>query len=504
MANAVIARWHGDNYQARIFWENAFNLLDKTSGVVEVAFEGDGPKAFDDVVVKYDPPVVRSGPYRVPAEYHQVKWHVAVDGRFGYEDLVVPDFIGATKSSLLERLRDAHAIAQKGSKFSFITTYRIKDGDPLATLISGHDKSILIERLFDSTGDRSKMGKVRKLWREHLGLSDEELMPIISGLRIIEGHATLEDLRKRLRIQARSLGLDMGNDTESDFRYDELARQLKIRGINKLTEELFRTLCAEEGLLIAHDTSSLSPAKVAIRSFLGIAASIVGAPPENTLILTDDFRNRYIQIDKDWQADIRPKVSAFLTDMAKKYNDMQLILDAHASIAFLAGAILDLKSGIRVELMQKGQVGSEVWHASDATADGAPPLTATIQNLGSGNHYALAVNLTHKVDTQVKQYIEANSLDVGTWMVFDAPNGPGQQSVRGGQHAARLAEQISNAVREIKSSKPDSIVHIFAACPNSFLFYLGQQWRGIAPCIIYEFDFDRRETKTYQPSFIFE
>ena len=27
MADAVVARWHGDNYQARVFWENALNLL---------------------------------------------------------------------------------------------------------------------------------------------------------------------------------------------------------------------------------------------------------------------------------------------------------------------------------------------------------------------------------------------------------------------------------------------------------------------------------------------
>jgi len=47
-------------------------------------------------------------------------------------------------------------------------------------------------------------------------------------------------------------------------------------------------------------------------------------------------------------------------------------------------------------------------------------------------------------------------------------------------------------------------VHIFAACPNSVLFYLGQQHQGIAPCIVYEFDFDRRAHKTYQPSFVID
>ena len=167
MADAVTARWHGDNYQARIFWENAFNLLLPHSCVVEVAFEANGPKAFDDVVVKYDPPVVRSGPERVSAEYHQVKWHVQTGGRFGYEDFVDPDFIGAQTYSLLERLQQARKTAPASAHFAFLTTYRIKDGDPLADLISGHDKTLLVERLFDGTTDKSRMGKVRKRWREH-------------------------------------------------------------------------------------------------------------------------------------------------------------------------------------------------------------------------------------------------------------------------------------------------------------------------------------------------
>ena len=74
MTNTIVPSWHGINYQARIFCQNAMNLLDPDSHVVEVAFEADGPKAFDDVVVKYDPPVAGSGPVRVSAEYHQVKF----------------------------------------------------------------------------------------------------------------------------------------------------------------------------------------------------------------------------------------------------------------------------------------------------------------------------------------------------------------------------------------------------------------------------------------------
>ncbi len=59
MADAVIAPWHGGNYQARIFWQNALNLLSDHACVIEVTFEANGPKVFDDVVVKYDPPIPR-------------------------------------------------------------------------------------------------------------------------------------------------------------------------------------------------------------------------------------------------------------------------------------------------------------------------------------------------------------------------------------------------------------------------------------------------------------
>jgi hypothetical protein len=90
---------------------------------------------------------------------------------------------------------------------------------------------------------------------------------------------------------------------------------------------------------------------------------------------------------------------------------------------------------------------------------------------------------------------------VGRLVSFVLPGGPGQQNVAGGAHAAALAEQIANELRALKATDPDATLHIFAACPNSILFYLGQQHQGIAPCVVYEFDFDRRGSKTYQPSF---
>lgn len=230
MVDAVVPRWHGENYQARIFWENALNLLDPSTCVAEVMFEADGPKAFDDVVVKYDPPVARSNPERVPAEYHQVKWHSSFGGRFGYKDLTDPAFIGAKAHSLLERLRQACQTAPPGSCFTLITTDGIQDGDQLADLVSTVDSTLIMKRLFDEKTDSSRMGKVRKFWREHLKLStDDELRLVVSGLRIISRYYSLEELRSRVNDRAQKVGMIACGNEHSDFRYDELARQLKAQ-----------------------------------------------------------------------------------------------------------------------------------------------------------------------------------------------------------------------------------------------------------------------------------
>ena len=355
MADAVVALWHGANYQARVFWDNALNLLMPESRVVEVTFEANGPKAFDDVVVRYDPPVARSGPNRVSAEYHQIKWHVERGGRFGYEDFIEPDFIGAQSFSLLKRLQEARGTAPATAQFTFLTTYRIKDGDPLAVLISGNDRTLLVERLFDGTTDRSRMGKVRNCWREHLGLNDnEELRVVVGSLRVVDGHRSLQELREQINFKAQAVGVLACDAADSDFRYDELARQLKVRGLNGLNRKALLAICEEEGLLVERSIDPDQFLSIAIRSFLGPAADIVGAAPEDTLLLTDEFRQRYLQEGREWQRDIRPKVERFLRVAVRKRAKLRLVLDAHASIAFLAGSVLHLKSGCRDSVGPKG------------------------------------------------------------------------------------------------------------------------------------------------------
>lgn len=505
MADAVLPRWHGDNYQARVFWENALNLLDHTSCIVEVAFEADGPKAFDDVVVRYDPAVARSGPERITADYHQVKWHVETGGRFGYVDLVDPAFIGANVFSILQRLAEAREKAGRGACFSFLTTYRIRDDDPLGDLVSGVDRSLIVDKLFDGTKtDGSRMGKVRKLWREHLGLADNDaLREVLTGFRIFEGYRSLEELKEQIVLRAKTVGVVTTLPTSSDFRLDELARALKKRGLNSFTRETFRQLCEDESILAKAAVAAADPyLPVAIRSFLGPAADIVGASPDDTLMLTDSFQQRYLHDDLDWQRNIRPQVEGFLRAKVVKSRMLRLILDAHASVAFISGAVLDLKSGVSVELVQKGRVGSRVWRADDTSESGAPTFQIKEHRLGDGPEIAVAISVAQSAEVAARAYCQASLPQVGRLVVFAL--GPSQRVVSGGGHAAALAEAVANHLRSMKGIDVDVVAHIFAAAPNALVFYLGQQHQAIAPCVVYEYDFDRRGNKSYQPSMILD
>lgn len=142
---------------------------------------------------------------------------------------------------------------------------------------------------------------------------------------------------------------------------------------------------------------------------------------------------------------------------------------------------------------------TQVWRANDGSQGAA--LASTIHDLGSGTDVAVAVSITQPVEPQVRRYVDQHLPKVGRILSLAPPEGPGQRSVAGGEHAARMAEDVSNRVRAIKAETPDSVIHLFAACPNSFLFYLGQNHPALAPVIVYEFDFDREGNKTYQPSF---
>jgi hypothetical protein len=64
-----------------------------------------------------------------------------------------------------------------------------------------------------------------------------------------------------------------------------------------------------------------------------------------------------------------------LREGVPKSPRLGLILDAHASIALLVGAVLDLKSGVGIELVQKGRAGLQIGGPTMAPTPPGQPST---------------------------------------------------------------------------------------------------------------------------------
>ncbi len=499
MSSAVTARWHGDDYQARVFWEMALGLLRPNSPIKSVTFEADGPKAFDDVVVYYDPPIPRSAAVRIKADHMQVKWHVGSAGRFGFADLVDPAFIGATAVSLLQRLRDAVQKAGDGACFTFYTTDRIADGDTLGELVTNNDRTLLLDRLLDGTTDASRMGKVRALWRNHLGLaSDEDLRPILANFRIMDGSLPLDRLKGNVVVSGAAAGVTF-DETTSDFRPDQLARQLKVRKINRLDRATLLSFLHDEGIPVQSVVAGDEFHPIAIRSFISSAADILDAAADDTLLLTDQFKDRYLKPEFEWRRDVEPRIVEFLRSKVKVSPQLRLVIDGHASMAWLAGKVYDVKSSVNVELMQKGRPKPRRWRADDGAS--GQPMSVRLELIGEGEAIAVAIGVAQDVGSAVASFVKARLPEVGRILHFAPATGLGHQAVQGGGHAVALAEQIAREVRKEKSDNLRAQVHIFAACPNALLFYLGQNHQSYAPSTMYEFDFDLKGNGTYTPSF---
>lgn len=497
MANAVTARWHGDNYQARFFWIHASELRNpEASHVIEVSYEADGPKAFDDVIIRYSPSRPDSGPVRISADFFQIKYHVVREGRFGYEDLILPSFINAASVSLLERLHQAKQTAPSDAAFNFVTTDGIKDGDPLDELLSSQDGSLRLDKLAKGTQDRSRMGKVRKLWREHLKLkTDEELYEVLKNFRIHHFYYSLERLRQDVNLRFRVVGLTPCEHS-SEFRYDAAAMALKSRGIFQFSRESFNELCQAEGWVQATYQDSFR--NVALRSFSDGPVERLDATPENTLSLLQFFNGRHLLPNENWETSVRPLVEDFLSKIRSQAHHIRLFLDAHSSIAFLAGHCLGLKSGVATELIQKGMRGISVWSADDNSK--VSGIHATTEQISEAADLALVLNITRDVTESARDYLAAKVPDAGRMLIITPEEGCGQRVVTGGAHAARMAEDIADAVSKMKV-KIGARIHIFSAAPNAVHFFIGQQLEFMGSCVLYEFDFNRRIDGSYHPSF---
>lgn len=501
MANQVITRRHGDAFQARIFWLKAARLLDEERRILRVGFES-GPKGFDDVWVEYDPS--RGPPDQFGRTLHverfQCKWH-ATPGTFNHVDLTDPEYINASATSLLQRALGAHrqdTSAGLHSRLALVTNHRVDRADVLHGLMRLNSSTLNLPLLFDGR-PRTAAAKVRKLWREHLGLAnDDELRALVACLGFNQASESMDQLLERLDDVCHAYGLVRPNPAAVSTVYDSNIFDWVGQGRMEFERDSFKAKCEQEGLMAPKGRSMVA---FGVKSFEH-AFDRLEDRCTDVLNLVPAFDERQIRDASAWSDELLPELQRFLGAIPAPQGRVRLALDTHATLAFAAGSILNTKSGRLVELEQR-TLGLTVWSPDDVPVKPDWPSFSIRQAEDkTGAEIYCGVGLSRRVDDDVMVHAAAAGHRPRVAVFAELSSGPSQTSVRSGSHAAALAEKLSLELQAIRTKLKlaGARLHLFIAAPNGFSFELGRHAAVLGPLTLYEFDFGGRNGGGYSPS----
>ncbi len=497
MAKSLIAIDRGLEYQALLFWLNASRLFATHSQVGQVGYEHPTVRAFDDVVVFYSRPVLDEWGDPVNADFYQSKFHVDYQNAFTCQNLIDPAFISAETVSLLKRIHHAqvHTTHGTGARFIVTSPWPIDHDDLLGTLISTDSGQFRLDKLFAPSTRIRESRTVRDSWREHLGIaSDDELRLVLRPFRIWGGAVPLNVLRQWTNAQMGQAGFRPIEDDSRIHQYASLIQQLHAEGKTLFTRDELQSAAEHEGFWIGASATTDDSISLGIRSFIRHAEQMEDWT-ERMLCLAKYFDNRAIRDQSFWRERILPDVTTFLRDATAPGQAYHLYLDAHNSVAFAAGFVLDSRSGIQVYPMQTTLAGREVWkpdfHASSRPDDLWEITNLEAESSSAGDAVALAISVSNDIGEDVRVYVREHLRDVGRILVCKVRPAPSRTAVTGATHGFQLAQALVATLRNRTAEERLARLHVFASAPNALVFWLGQQARGFGDVVVYEFDFER-------------
>lgn len=508
MGKSLIPINYGINFQESIFWLNAARMLKPDGNIEAVTWEADGVVGFDDVVVEYKGKKLdESTGLDIHADYYQVKHHMNKGQLFSVNSFVDPTFIGATSVSLLQKLQAQYAknaTDGKNRRFILINTWGLDGSDPIGSLI-GTGGVILLDKLFDQTTDRSEMGKVRKLWRDHLGLkTDDELKELVRHLRVRTDFIDLHRIRELLNPQLELAGLIPFPEDRVQNKYFNLIPTLHGQSRNRFTPDELKVLCISEKLMIAKISEAAYG--VGIRTFMQGAEGLEKETQE-LLCLSHLYNGRKIVDHGEWSSQVFPSVESFVSALIAKQNKIVFSFDTHLTLAYAVGYCIDPKKGKTVSVLQKTKNNKIHWEpAFDQTfkEEELFEWEELIVN-PEGNEVAIALSVTHNTFPDVAAFVKDSLPQVGRIFHAKVTPGPSVQALRDGTHVLHLAQAL--ALKISNARKPEERFekqHVFMAAPNAFAFFFGQYSKVLGKIVLYELaNFPPTKAGDYQESLTF-
>jgi len=463
---ARAAALRGDDYQHIIGWYWACQAL-VDADIISVSVEDAAGGSFDDLVV-----LRRAG----RGSYEQIKSSNTDETIVDTAWLTTP--ATATGKSPLQHFHAtwaAHRHESPTPEFRFVTNRAFDPADPILKL---RDKLTgTVVRLLKAKGPRSRAGRARRQWANHLGISEDELMDFLADFQLHhEGDEA--SWTRQARDAMRAAGLR--TDDDAIVRGRDMVRDWVKTGAGPRTPAAIRRQVAEANLLARQGT-------------LVFAVHAIDRPAHNlqpsvTVDLVDlykgdtDRERRQLRNPDDWQRVVAPRLAdAVRTLEAFGVRRVHVIGAMRLPLWFATGVRLPDTRGWVVSIDQR----NIEWRSDTPPANVEAPVLGRTA-IGQGPDLAVAVGLTHDPTNDVANYLRDAAAPINELIVLSTTDGPGQNAVpdaafaNGWAHAARAS--IRNAVSQTTAPR----LHLFFAAPAGAILTLGHHWNLMPPTTVYE------------------
>jgi hypothetical protein len=463
---ARAAALRGDDYQHIIGWYWACRALNDAD-IISVSIEDAAGGAFDDLVILRNTGVdcyYQMKSSNTDETVVDAKWLTTATATNGKSPL---QHFHATWAS---RRRD-----NPRPQFQLITNRAFDPDDPILKL---HDKySNTVGRLLRLKSPGSVAGKQRKVWANHLGITEAELLDFLDEFELHhEGGETSWFRQARDAMRAAGLRGDdhavvLGRDLVRDWVKTGAGPQMR----DAIREQVAQAdLLARQGTLIfavhAVDRPAHSLQPVVTFDFVDLYEGAT------------DRERRQLRNADDWQTVVMPSLASKIRDLeAFGVRRVHITGAMRLPMWFAIGVRL---SDIRGWVVSADQRNVE-WCSS------APPAAVEARELGrvelaQGEDLAVAIALTHDVACDVEEYLHSSGAPVREFLSLGPAGGSSQTAVPnaafavGWAHAARA--RIVDAVRRTHAPR----LHLFFAAPAGATLMLGHHWNLLPPTVVYE------------------
>lgn len=238
-----------------------------------------------------------------------------------------------------------------------------------------------------------------------------------------------------------------------------------------------------------------------INSYFNIDKNAVGSQ-EVIIDLTKYFEDRFLKAGYGWE-DIVNEMKSRISLYLNKECQYLVKLTTHFSVAFIAGRIMNTKSGIESIPVQRTVNGGEIWNISGKKDITYEELSFRKDTICDNNYdIAFVVSITRNIENAVNNYIKDAGLLVRE-ICYCSLEMPSIDSVKDGHHAWVISKQLNNWIQEYSSINRKGSLHIFFSGPISIMFYLGKMSLAYGKGKIYEFDLENKRYCTYYPALNF-